>query len=802
MVTLFLSLLCPFAFGEDRPEENYPQALEQAQRGEFDLALPRLAELVRRHPENTRFLYDYATVLGWANQDEQALALLPTIERKTAPVYVLESLARSARNLKRSDIAIGLFRDALRQDPSRLPSKIGLGLALAEGGSPGEARLVLDQAEKGNETVPDVLEAQGLAAEMRNDLLSAMVYFQRLLDIAPSHRTGQAGVIRTAARLGAPHLAADLIQRYPGALAQAEIEDILADKTARSIQWGTTHSNLLDSPDRFHELDQAIAQSDATAAKFIAGAQISAPEQHLVLDRVAALAERGRARDAIQLYEQFRQRKIPLPAYVIRAAADSYLSAREPKVARDLYEEVLASDPENLSARTGLFYALVECEQHDRAIKTIDEVASKTPALLSAHDPKLTRPNPRYVSVRIAEASARYYANDLEGALTRLRGLQTRAPHNRALRAALASVYRGRGWSRLAGEELQILEAEDPGDAGNKMQRIGPLMDAFRFGEAQRLLDEGQKRWPDSRPVANALADWRVHQEPEIIITAQDGKSDQGTPVGARDYSVESYIFSSPLLQHYRLFAHLFLAGAEFPAERSHWRRAGGGLEYRGADLRLTGEINEGLNDSGRTGLTLKAGHRFNDLWHAQADFETQSNSIPLQARRAHITARRFGLEVEYRAHESRSIALSAGWLAFSDDNERRNLAGRWRERLFTSPKLKLDGSTGVYASWNSLEGVPYFNPKRDTTLSGTLSADWVTWRRYSRAFSQQLNLTGGRYWQSGYSAHPVWAVEYAHQWRWDHDLYLRYSIGRLLHPYDGDQTGRNYITFDFDWRF
>ena len=104
--------------------------------------------------------------------------------------------------------------------------------------------------------------------------------------------------------------------------------------------------------------------------------------------------------------------------------------------------------------------------------------------------------------------------------------------------------------------------------------------------------------------------------------------------------------------------------------------------------------------------------------------------------------------------------------------------------------------------SRNSAIGRPYFNPGRDTTASLQLTGDWLTWRRYERAFRQRLTGTVGNYSQQDYGSGLVLGLLYEHVWEIDRRLDLRYGIGHSRRPYDGVDTGRTYGSLWLDWRF
>jgi biofilm PGA synthesis protein PgaA len=83
-----------------------------------------------------------------------------------------------------------------------------------------------------------------------------------------------------------------------------------------------------------------------------------------------------------------------------------------------------------------------------------------------------------------------------------------------------------------------------------------------------------------------------------------------------------------------------------------------------------------------------------------------------------------------------------------------------------------------------------------------TAAVENLTWRNYDRSFRQRLALTGGNYWQENYASGAIEAIEYGHRWEVDRDLSIRYGIGRMLRPYDGEREGRTFGNLVMLWRF
>jgi biofilm PGA synthesis protein PgaA len=779
----------------------YRNAVEDARAGRVEQALTALRSLVERFPERQDMLGDYAVVLGWAGDHTAALALLDRINRVSAPSHVIEGLANSARRLQRYDLAESLYREALARFPERVEPQIGLARTLADAGKLDDAAALIERLRAKYPRRIDVLEAVADIATARRDYFGALAAYQTILAQEPTHRGALRGKIQTLARLGTPQLAIELADRNPGVLAPNERDAIAADRTAHQIRWGAIAAGTGRGPTRFAGIDRALAESDAAGKRALdPAAELTVTERQLALDRISALCLRYRMRDAVALYEAMAARPAPVPAYAKSAAASAYLYLEEPEKARDLYREALAADPNNVEWRTGLFYALADSEEHDAALEEIERAVATTRPRIDAWSPETIRENPAYAGVLAARAMAPLFANRPGEAEQRLHELSDRAPYNMDIRTDYASSMRARGWPRAAEEELRWILAVEPDNSGALGERAGALLEMRDYRNAESALALAQAVAAEEGRVVRAARLWEVHNMRELIVDGTFGRS-SGGPAGTQDYALETRLYSSPFHYNYRVFGHLYNAEAQFDNGTGRRNRAGAGLEYRSSLITATGELSQGVND-GETGVAASLALTPNDYWTFRGTVDTSANETPLQASLAGIDARRASGEVIWRAHESRSAALSYAHMDFSDSNRREITQARWTERVIAGPIYKLEITGALYASHNSLAGAPYFNPSNDFSPTLEFANEWLQWRRYTRAFRHRLVASIGSYWQEGFGTGAVYDARYEQEWDADDRLTFRYGIGRGEHPYDGVQTARNYCYFYLNWRF
>lgn len=778
-------------------------AIEDARAGRVEPALEVLQSLVTRFPERQDLLGDYVVVLGWAGNHAAALALLDRVNRASAPVYVIESLANSARRLQRYELAEALYREVLARDATRVEAEIGIARTLADAGKLDAASALIGRLRAKYPNRVDVREAAADIASAKRDPFTALAAYDEILALEPANRAALRGKIRTLSEIGAAQLAIALADRNPGVLSADERETLAVDLTAQQIRWGTIAADNGRGPQRFAGIDRALADSEAAGTRALDPAnELTANERRLALDRISALQARFRMRDTVALYEAMATRPAAMPAYAQAAAASAYLTIEQPEKARDLYRESLVTDPDNLDSQLGLFYALAESGEHDAALAQVERVVAATPPLIDQWSRLTIRDNPVYARALAARAMAPLFLNRPGEAVQRLQELSGQAPHNMQIRTDYASVMRARGWPRAAEEELRWIIAADPGNSGALSERAGALREMQDYRNAESALTLAQSVAAEDGRVRRAARLYEVYGLRELIVDGNFGKSKGGGPTGTQDYAVDTRLYSSPLNYNYRVFAHAFNAEARFAGGTGRRNRVGAGVEYRSPLITASAELSHDLSGN-HNGAAAALAYIPNDRWTFSGTVDTSSNETPLQASLAGITARLASGEAVWQAHESRSAALYYAHMDFSDNNRRDITQARWTERVIAGPVYTLEVTGALYASNNSQGGTtPYFNPSSDFSPTLELANEWLQWQRYTRSFRHRVIATAGSYWQQGFGSGPVYGARYEQEWAADDRLTLRYGIGRNLHPYDGQKTARNYAVVSLNWRF
>ncbi len=776
----------------DRDETLRYEAVMQARTGNLKDSLRTLKQLYDRNPANTLTAYDYLTVLGWAERDAEVVILADSMELDKAPLHVVDVVAKALRNHKWFEASAALYVEAMQRWPDHLPFALGRLMALAEAGEVEASRSLVRQLRIRHPARRDVLAACVYAAERVGDHLTALDLHQRVLEIDPVDPDALRGRIRALRLLGASHLALYYAERTPGLLQKADLQRLHNDAAAHQVRWGSYFPEAEKT--RFLETDQALERISANLRRLHAAD--NAPPTLVRqgrIDRMVALRNRVRMPEVVTLYQSLQREDEFLPAYALKAAADAYLYLEQPEAAYDIYQQALHLEPDDFETRLALFYADVELEEFDRAITRIDRLFAEVQAEKNADRQRLT--------AELTTGLARVFAGDLPEAQSRIETLHDHAPLNPDLKQELGGVYAARGWPRKAESILENGLLNNPDHRGLQISRTHNRFDLRQYGTAQAAAEDLYGRFPEDKHVQRLARRSYLHDLRELQVEA--GYSDSSeTDYGGNELRLGSTLYSSPLKEHYRLFAGILWSRGDFAEGRGIVRRYRSGLEYRSRRLEGNAEINYTAAGAGGVGVGV-AGLLYQDdqrSWPFAV--EIRSSATPTRALRNGIDADAIRFGFVHRAHERRRWSLGTGLMDFSDGNLRTHLRADLRQRLVTRPHYHLDGVVDLYASFNKKSDVPYYSPQQDASASVTLDNTWLLWRRYQRAFRHRLALTVGAYQQQGYGTGPLLGARYEHLWQADGRFDLVYGIGWHRRIYDGDPENGVDGDLSVRWRF
>ena len=782
-------------------ELNHQHALTQAQSGDYRQALHSLKLLAAKYPRPNRYFYDYISILSWAGQHQKIVALSADLPLQQAPSYVLKAVAIAYRHQRDYQKAEKVYRITNSRFPGLLDAKIGLGLILIDQKKYDSARAVLFPLKNTRPENIELLRSIAYFHEAQQQLIAALAVYQRILDLKPSDRASQRKKVLTLNKMGASQLANSFI-KDPGLFSNGELARIRSNMAAQRIRWAAIPPE--QEKMRFNEVEQAIAELE----KNIEEARLAKGDSSIFsligqLDLLVALRDRYRMEEVVKLYEQLRASNIAVPAYAQRATCDALLYLERPDHAEACYlqvKRIVREDNPNLDL--ALFYAYLENEKPVLAQQWVKEVAAKqVPYIVGKGQKPLRKPNPKKTQANTIAALSLAYADNLSDAEKQVKSLHQLAPYNTDLRRELANIDYWRGWPLKAAEEYAIGLSQEPKHIGLRLGLARNQLALKQYKQAEQSINLLFQQYPEDKGIALQHRLWNIHNMREFKTEISTSESSGGIN-GSRGLDINSYLYSRPLDNNYRLYIHQRHSQAKFSEGDGLLNHAGIGLEYRAPNIFLMSELHHNAYEDERPGVNFNGEYTFDDHWSTSFAVESLSGETPLRALNQGIYAKSADWGGQYRWHESRSTGLNLSFLDFSDGNERKSVNTFWQERWYSSYNYKFSTRLDLYRSKNSKENTIYFNPDSDLAGSIALENDWLSWRHYENSFHQRLIVSVGFYNQENYSTGDTWGLQYEHRWAADHRLEVIYGIKRTNSLYDGDHELSWSYYLSLDWRF
>jgi biofilm PGA synthesis protein PgaA len=787
---------------------DYEATIQSAHAGRASDAAEKLKAWLDADPSNPRILYDLVTVLHMAGQDEAAMRYYDRVVRDDAPLYALKAVGASARHVGKPDLAAKAYELALTKAPQDQEVHAGMAYVLVAEKRTGEAydyvvsRLPRLSSSYVHDDIP-LIVALGELHEQREEWLSAAEAFQDVLKLEPGFRYAERERIFALNKAGMAHLANRMAERKPELFSSEERHRLAQDAEAHAIFFGEANRDAGQGPSRFGAADIALANGRDVDARF-------GEKPVSQFDRLVALRDRMRMQETVDLYQSLVQKKLDIPPYAKVAAADAYLYLEQPEVARDLYQEALkeVGDDERKRStyewQTALMYAYVEAEQHDEAQALADKLSASTPHMVNGGFPEVEVPNEEYAEATVMTARTRLYASRLAQAEKQLQELRAHAPFNSGVRETWGELQFLRDHPRASLDEFTALHVDEPTLVDASIKRGEVLLALDRFAESKEVLKPLLMDYPESKPVQDFARKVAYYDAPTLQIETTIGSG--GSSQTKADSVTDAKLYSAPLTNSlgdpFRIFTHASHSHGEAQDGGAISRtQVGAGVNYRANDMTVEGEVHHTLDSPAGNGMALSMSLTLSDAWHVNASADTNVNDLPAEVYLAGVTAKTASVGVTWVDNESRNISGNLSRSFFSDGNARDVASLEWYERWYSGPRWRFDTTTMYAASRNSGLDRAYFNPARDDELDVTFGAEWLTWRRYRRSFSQRLSYTAGRYWQDGFGPAAVSDIRYEHIWSDENHVDLRYGIGYSYHPYDEIREGRRYGFVSLNWQ-
>jgi biofilm PGA synthesis protein PgaA len=750
-------------------------AVLKARAGEMAEAQAALRAMLAAGTDDGLVAMDLTTLLQQDGKAGEAVAVFEKASKTDPPDYALLAATRAYRDLRRYDDALRLAREGERRFPADSVWPMLQSLVLSDANRTAEALAVLRTPAALRAPPIERLMAEGYAYRRAGNIGAALKAYGEAIRLSggnPGVRREAAGVLIDA---GAP---------FGAAAVAGESPPIAAQQAGAMVRWGGD----IRPPEperRFAGTDAALARLDALLA-----ARPPAEKglrRQLRIDRLVALRDRVRMKEAMEEGDALSAEG-PLPAYAEQAYGDALIYMRRPEDARAAYARVLAQSPKDIQARYGTFYASVDLDDFRTAYDVIDSLVNDEPSWRFYLNDPTRQDNQERAFAETTAAQARLYGDQLGEAWARITRLSDAAPANGNMRLTLYQVASARGWRQRAESEAQIAASLAPRDVGSRIALIEVAIAAYRFADAQRMLDEFLALYPDDQAVRRLARDLDAKRRFLLDVKVQPSNSDGGGANASGQAIVsEARLYSPPIADNWRLFALGDYSNAHPPEGFAERWRGGGGVEWRIPWVTAT------LYPTQSWGTLVKAGGGATvDWWvtdqiELSASGELFSIDTPLRALLFGITADAYAAKATYRWHESRSVSAGFAYMPFTDGNQRITANATYKEKLIDIPLFDLSGRVEAYTSSNTLGGtVPYYNPSRDLSLTGGFLAEHILWRRFDNSLVQALAVDAGLYAEQGYASNWIGTVNYEHRWRFDPLTEFRYGVLLMRRAYDG----------------
>jgi biofilm PGA synthesis protein PgaA len=789
--------------------ERYQQALLFAKTKDYGKSIQLFKALRLAYPQNITYLSDYVQILATASKDEAVLNLAKEVPFYQVRAYVLEAIARSAKNLKKYQQSQFFYNIVIQRFPQRIEAYIGLALVFVDQGKTQEALKLLLPLVKKHPKHSEILFTLAYTYEMASQFFKALTYYDKVLILNDTHHYALKRRILVISKLGIPSLAYRMTKDIKKTIfSDDEIAHIRWDNATYWIRWGAI-GNAIEENLRFDDLDNAINKLTQNIA-YAKTLKNSHWKNKARFDLIIALRNRIYMQQAIAEAEKLLARNIELPTHVMIALADAYLYLEQPELAKKVYLDALQQSPKSFSLRLSLFYAYLEAENYNDSEQMIKALVSEQALrqVKKYYNPQtkkfkiLSKGNPNKTQAESVLALSNAYFGDLQTAEKHAKFLSDSAPHNQDLRANLGTIYYWRGWARRAQEEYEMGINIEPKNIALKIALARNWLELKYYQQAEKQIKTIYFDYPENKYIQKQYNLWGIHNDPELIVNVNGSESRGAQQNGSRGLTIDSYLYSSPINYNFRAFAHYRWTKATFSEGVGQTHHQGLGLEYTHPDLKLTAEIHHNNYANNKIGLSVGGDYDFNDQWRINALFESFSHQTPLRALKNDIDAQSISLSTTFRQHESREISLNGNYLNFSDGNQRYSLNSAYFQRWYSGAIYKFATYTNLFYSQNSQTNVPYFSPSRQAAAEITLDHDWLSYQHYDTSWHQRLSLTVGQSWQQGFGDDFIYSLAYQHRWKAFNRIEFIYGTNYGKRFYDGNKEYSWQYFARLNWRF
>ncbi|MDH6147293.1 MULTISPECIES: poly-beta-1,6 N-acetyl-D-glucosamine export porin PgaA [Paraburkholderia] len=590
------------------------------------------------------------------------------------------------------------------------------------------------------------------------------------------------------ASAGAPQLALQEARASADAFSEHDLLQIEALVVETEVRWGRQQSLATDEPDRLAQTRAALHHIDDMLGRMPAGEDYGDLRRAVLAERVAVLQGVGRMKEATALYEDLARSPQPMPAHSYAAAGDAYTYLDEPRKAAPAYERALQTPVEPLTpslephalkridVQEGLFFAYLDSGRFENAQQLLKSITASTPirADLAEHPEDVSED---YGRVKKLQAQYLLYTDRTREGVAALDKLRHEAPFDPALISARADATLVQQRPHQAEQVYAGTLVDHPGDV-ETVAGLGRT--ALQLNQYDRAADVNATfgdRFPDNNTVKTFQRDFEAYKSPQLIVAANGQKGN--SVIADNDWGVDTQLYSMPIANYWRVFAHQFSGRANTGDGNSVSRiRNGIGGDFRFHGIDAAAEVDRSTGPQAKTGGAGSLRFAPDDHWKFSAGVDSNVNTLPWKAYQAGVTGRAATGEIRYDVDDYRYFELAYGAARYSDSNLNQSWVATWYERLINTPSHLVATWVELNTSSNTLTNAAYFSPHRDLTAQLTAMYQWTSWRNADQSLANRAYATVGGYRQTDISTSMLWEVRLEQQWQFSAHASLAYGIG------------------------
>ena len=554
------------------------------------------------------------------------------------------------------------------------------------------------------------------------------------------------------------------------------------------VHWGRQQSLASDDPDRLAQYRTALDHIDDMLARTPETDEYADVRRAVLVEKVAALQGLGRMKDATALYEALSRSNEPMPARTYAAAGDAYTYLDQPRKAVPAYEHALQTPVEPLvpsvephvlkriDVEEGLFFAYLDSGRYDNAQQLLKQISASTPvrADLAEHPEDV---NEDYGRVKKLQAQYLLYTDRTREGVAALDDLRHEAPFDPSLINARSDASLVEQRPREAQKVYEDTLVDHPGDIETLASLGRTALELNQYDRAADVNATFGDRFPDNNTVKEFQRDYAAYKSPQLIIAANGQKGN--SVIADNDWGIDTQLYSMPIADYWRVFAHQFSGRADTGDGNSVSRirnGIGGDFRFRGIDA--AAEVDHSTGPQARTGGAGSLGYAPDDHWRFLAGVDSNANSLPWKAYQQGVTGRTATGSVRYTIDDYRYFDLAYGAARYSDTNFNQAWVGTWYERLINTPNQLVATWVELNTSSNTLANTEYFAPHRDLTAQVTAMYQWTSWRNADQSLANRAYATLGGYRQTDIGNSLLWEVRLEQQWQFSAHASLAYGLG------------------------